>query len=282
MKRWLSLSMIFLVCVNCSTLRDLLKRKEVVEAPKKEEPAPEPQPTRTTARSLEEQSLLGEGTGSLWVARGQSSYLFANNNRRLIGDLVNVQIEGYPKEQIQTKVNVISKLLAKILSEEKEEIHMLQEEIKNQQPQPQTDDNVPNQQPVNNRGLASTPEDPTADMDEEQLAAYRKKQEELKKQQKENAKRLANIGDEQEEIKQLMQAKDFPIQLMPTRITEIHRNGNYRIRGEKPFMIGRREYRLIVSGMLRPEDYEDGGVSAEKLLDPNFEVVTEKKGEQKL
>ena len=43
-------------------------------------------------------------------------------------------------------------------------------------------------------------------------------------------------------------------------------------------MIGKREYKVIVTGLVRPEDFNDAGISAEKILDPQFDIVSSKKG----
>lgn len=63
------------------------------------------------------------------------------------------------------------------------------------------------------------------------------------------------------------------IQVIPTRIIERQADGNYRIKGAQPFMIGKREYKVILTGMVRPEDFNDDGISANKLLDPQYDVV---------
>ncbi|MEM7646449.1 MAG: hypothetical protein AAF203_06040, partial [Pseudomonadota bacterium] len=61
---------------------------------------------RTDHKTLQERSKLAAEAGSLWIERGQGSYLFTQNTNRLIGDLVNVEIRGNPKKQIETKVAV--------------------------------------------------------------------------------------------------------------------------------------------------------------------------------
>lgn len=67
------------------------------------------------------------------------------------------------------------------------------------------------------------------------------------------------------------------IETVPTRIVERQADGNYRMKGQQPFMIGNREYKLIVTGVIRPEDYNDQGVSSNILLDPQYDVVTMRK-----
>ncbi|GIL16692.1 MAG: hypothetical protein BroJett040_04430 [Oligoflexia bacterium] len=70
--------------------------------------------------------------------------------------------------------------------------------------------------------------------------------------------------------------KDEPIQIdtVSTRIVERQPDGNYRIKGQQPFMIGKREYKVLVTGMIRPEDFNDEGVSSNKILDPQYDVVS--------
>lgn len=70
--------------------------------------------------------------------------------------------------------------------------------------------------------------------------------------------------------------KDEPldIQAVPTKIVERLADGNYRVKGQQPFMIGKREYKVIVTGLVRPEDFNDEGVTSSKLLDPQYDVVS--------
>lgn len=193
-------SLFFLVLLStsgCASFWGLFERKEELKTEAASTPAPE-EKKRTTRKSLEEQSMLGEGTGSLWVSRGQQAYLFTNNNQRLLGDLLNIKLEGYPKEQIQTKINTISKLLAEILGEQKQEIEFKQNELKkkldSEDQKPESDE------PVFLRSIASTGEEgqegPTPEQIQEQI--------------KSNNKQLKYIGDESEEIAQLSRLVTYP------------------------------------------------------------------------
>lgn len=78
------------------------------------------------------------------------------------------------------------------------------------------------------------------------------------------------------------EVKDEPldIQSVPTRIVERMPDGNYRVKGAQPFMIGKREYKVNVTGIIRPEDFNDEGVSSEKLLDPQYDVVSLRRSQQ--
>lgn len=84
---------------------------------------------------------------------------------------------------------------------------------------------------------------------------------EAKKPKEEEKGELADVG---------------PVQ---TRIIERLADGNYRIKGQQPFMIGKREYKVLVVGIVRPEDYNDEGISSAKLIDPQFDVVSIRKKE---
>lgn len=89
-----------------------------------------------------------------------------------------------------------------------------------------------------------------------------KKAEEPKKDEKEDKDMLANV------------------QNIPTRIVEKLPDGNYRIKGQQPFMIGKREYKVILTGMIRPEDFNDEGITSTKLLDPQYDVVSIRRNAQ--
>lgn len=70
---------------------------------------------------------------------------------------------------------------------------------------------------------------------------------------------------------------DFDVKTVPTRIVERTVDGNYRVKGSQPFMIGKREYKVIVTGIIKAEDFNDEGVSSTKLLDPKYDIVSNRK-----
>ncbi|NJL26084.1 MAG: flagellar basal body L-ring protein FlgH [Calothrix sp. SM1_5_4] len=73
--------------------------------------------------------------------------------------------------------------------------------------------------------------------------------------------------------------EDFNVKNVPTRIVERTLEGNYRVKGSQPFMIGNREYKVIVTGVVRAEDFNDEGIPASKLLDPKFDIVSARRKE---
>lgn len=77
-------------------------------------------------------------------------------------------------------------------------------------------------------------------------------------------------------------AADFNVKTVPTRIVERTSEGNYRVKGSQPFMVGSREYKVIVTGIVRAEDFNDEGINATKLLDPKFDIVSARRKESEM
>lgn len=75
---------------------------------------------------------------------------------------------------------------------------------------------------------------------------------------------------------------EFNVKNVPTRIVERTVDGNYRVKGDQPFMIKGREYKVIVTGIVRAEDFNEEGIVASKLLDPKFDIVSVKRAEASL
>lgn len=186
---------------------------------------------RMNRQRFEDEADVKADAGSLWVMEGQGAYLFSQNQMRMVGDLLNVKIDGAPKTQLQTKTKVISKLLDRL------------------------------ENPM--RGLASTGPAPAAGAAPATPgapAADAPKAEEAKAGEAPKADGPFNVA------------------VVPTRIVETLKDGSYRVRGMQPFMIGKREYKVIVTGVVRPEDFDDAGIEAGKLLDPQFDIVSSRKG----
>ncbi len=191
---------------------------------------PRRQYKRVTKKTLEEEALLNSGTGSLWVMEGQGAYLFSQNVVRMIGDPVPVRIEGDSKDQLQTKANVIRKLLDQLDARAKAQALARQ------------------RRPA---GKAAPETKPEAGGE------------------KENAEK-ANATVAQKSAKP---QDNFNVNNVTTRVVERTVDGNYRVKGSQPFMIGNREYKVNVTGIVRAEDFNEDGISSKDLLDPNFDIV---------
>lgn len=197
---------------------------------------PRRQYKRVTKQSLQEESQLDDKSGSLWTSEGQGAYLFSQNVLRLVGDPLAVTLEGDPKEQLETKVGVIRKLLKRIEDRQAAAAAALRE-----------------------------PAADKADKDKKPGAPGEKKDE--------GSQAAAPKPPEPDKA-------DFNVNTVPTRIVERTVDGNYRVKGSQPFLIGTREYKVIVTGIVRAEDFNDEGVSATKLQDPKFDIVSARRKEE--
>jgi flagellar L-ring protein FlgH len=198
---------------------------------------------RTTKKDIQDESKLDSNAGSLWVMEGQGAYLFAQNVVRMIGDPIGIRIEGDPRDQLSQKSQVIGDLLKQLEDRRR-------------------------------RAMQRQASDTTAKPD----AEAQKAEAEKAAGKTDPLAALANpttVGRGPAATNE----KDFSVKTVPTRIVERLVDGNYRVRGTQPFMIGNREYRVIVSGIVRAEDFNDEGISATQLLDPNFDIVSSKSTE---
>lgn len=186
---------------------------------------PRRQYKKKTHSSLQQEAQLSPQAGSLWSMEGQGAYLFTQNIMRMVGDPIGIVIEGEPREQLETKVAVIEKLLKRL---EERQLAKIRGPASAEAPQSGAEAGQENK---------PAPTDPNA------------------------AKAESN----------------FKIKNVPTRIIERLVDGNYRVKGSQPVMIGTREYKVIVTGIVRAEDFNDQGLSATKLLDPKFDIVSSRR-----
>ncbi len=191
---------------------------------------------RMNKNKFEDEAEVNAQAGSLWVMEGQGAYLFAQNQTRMMGDLLNVRIEGNPRSQLTSKTKVISKLLER-----------LEAPIRG----PAAAQAAKGVDPA----AAAAPAAPPAEGAEAAKTAGAEK---------------AGTFDPKDPIS--------TVQNVPTRIVEQLKDGSYRVKGVQPFMIGKREYKVIVTGVVRPEDFDDNGIDSSKLLDSQFDIVSSRKG----
>lgn len=188
-------------------------------------------------KEFEDRELRSDNSGSLWTMEGQDSYLFAENNVRLPGDLINVALEGQPEKQLSTKAKVIKDLTKKIEAKRK---------LASQANKPAAGAN-PEAAAAGAEGAAAKP-DPAAGAD---------------------ANKTADAAGEEE----MDMGGDFDVKSIPTRIVEKLSDGNYRVKGSQNFMIGAKEYKVIVTGLVKPADVNNNTVESSKMLDSKFDIV---------
>lgn len=193
---------------------------------------------RTTRESFERDGMLEQDSGSLWVMEGQGSYLFSNNIIRVVGDLVNVELDGGPRSQLTAKVDVIKKLIEKSRRDARREI----------------------------AAVAAAA----------QVAAGAAKTGEIKTESLSPGGQ-PNVGADGKDDDKDDQNQAFEVAIVPSRIIEKSADGSYRIKGSQQFMIGQKEYKVIVTGMVRSSDISDDTIQSSKVLDPRFDIVSTKK-----
>jgi flagellar L-ring protein precursor FlgH len=54
----------------------------------------------------------------------------------------------------------------------------------------------------------------------------------------------------------------------------------YRISGQQSLTIKKRPYKVIATGMVRVEDFDDEGISSGKIFEPQYDVIHIKKTEK--
>jgi flagellar L-ring protein precursor FlgH len=127
--RILALSISMILLCSCASVGKLIKElagsppapvKKVEEPPKdafsqnndfQAYPLPERKYGRMTRETFEQEAKVESDAGSLWVEEGQGSYLFSQNQKRLEGDVLNVNLESQALDQLNSKMNVIADLL---------------------------------------------------------------------------------------------------------------------------------------------------------------------------
>lgn len=196
---------------------------------------------KMTRTRMEEESQLNAQAGSLWMMEGQTSYLFAQNKSRREGDATTIKLEGSNLKFVESKAISAQKLLKKlddrIKAQEEAEIlaqKTLAEAEKNRQPASEGEEK--SAAPV----VAAAPAPaPTAKAEKEVLPKL-------------------DLSD---------------LERIPVRITERTEQG-YRVRGAQSVMISDREYKVITTGIIKPEDFTDDSVSSNKMLDPQFDLIS--------
>lgn len=225
---------------------------------------------RMTRETMEQESDLQASAGSLWQMEGQNSFLFSKNQNHVEGDPTAIKVEGTALKLIEAKVAVIQDLMKELeilrvkaeqdqKNQEQEKIHLAEaEKIKKENEAMMAKDPMydpyAGQYPVDPSAVARAPAadskpDPAKDL-------------------------AADKGDKAAETIDL---KD--VENIPSRIVEKTKDGMYRIRGQQYLTIKKRPYKVIATGLVRPEDFSDTMISSGKLLDPQFDVIHIKRTE---
>ena len=195
---------------------------------------------RMTRNQMESEAHLNPRAGSLWRTEGQGAYLFSENNFRVLGDLLNVKLDGAPHDQLVSKAKIIRELTKKL------------------ERRPATAQNGEQGKPEGDAAAPGAGETKTAET--------------------KPADKPAGPGQvNTDEIDASGDQKPMPVEVVPTRVIERLADGNYRVEGSQSFMVGKREYKVLVAGIVRAQDFNDEFVPATRLMDPKFDIIATKK-----
>lgn len=251
--------------VGCSTKKSVEPLPEVVQKPV-EEPIPKYSDMnnypaaadrnykRMTRDRMEDESDLGATAGSLWKMDGQSSFLFAENKKRKEGDPTSIKMEGAAMKLMEAKVAVVQDLL-KELEKQKAEAEKQRLAIGNDPEFAK----ILAKQGLTPADLQRQPSstDPNAAPDAAAKPA------------------VAKAADAAKDKEEKIDLKD--IEMIPSRIVERTDDGMYRIKGQQYLTIDKRPYKVIATGLVRQEDFDDGAISSGKLVDAQYDIIHIKK-----
>ncbi len=232
-----------------------------------------------TRQKMEDESGLNAGAGSLWVMEGQTSYLFAQNKQRRTGDPTRIKVEGAALKQLETKVSTIQELLAQLEDQRiqaETDLKKMEEDKKTEadrklrlaEIEKEKDNIVTNSLGGLNATAESIQKLAEENVNKRMPAAIVDPK--VKKDQK-----VVATNQKKEEKPDL---KD--IEFIPSRIIEKTPEGMYKISGQQMMTIQKRPYKVIATGLVRPEDFDDQSISSIKIFEPQYEIIHMKKTEK--
>lgn len=213
---------------------------------------------RMTRKKMEEESELYSSAGSLWKMEGQTSYLFAENKHRREGDPTTIKLEGSALKLIENKVAIVQDLLKEL---EKQKIQA-EEETKNADAEKLRLAQIEEEKKLRADRIAKG-EIVVDPMDEELLNLTAEKTSETNR--KPAAITVAKDKDEKTDLKD--------IENIPSKIVEKMSDDTYRIRGQQYLTIKKKPYKVIATALIRAEDFKDDGVSSNKLLEAQYDLI---------
>lgn len=216
---------------------------------------------RMTRERMEFESELNSSAGSLWKMEGQSAFLFAENKHRRQGDPTSIKMEGAALKMVENKVAVIQDLLGR-LDEQRikaEEESRIAGEEKIRLAQYEAEQKFRAEQIA--KGVIK--------VDPEQEAAFAA----LEAQYLADTRKPASVAKEANPAAKADKIDLKEVELIPSKIVEKMAGDTYRIRGQQYLTIKDKPYKVIATAVVRMEDFRDDGVSSNKLLDAQYDVV---------
>lgn len=214
---------------------------------------------RMTRKKMEDESELNSSAGSLWKMDGQTSYLFAENRHRQAGDPTVIKMEDSALKLVENKVMVIQDLLQQLDAQrlKAEEEQKQAEEEKIRLAQIEAEKKLREEQIARGEIVVDPMEDQSLFPQESKPV---------------DARKPSSSSTNDKQVKQeKVDLKE--VESIPSKIVEKISADTYRIRGQQYLMIKNKPYKVIATALVRAEDFNDSGVSSNKLLDAQYEVV---------
>jgi flagellar L-ring protein precursor FlgH len=218
---------------------------------------------RMTRERMEEESALNSSAGSLWKMEGQTSYLFAENKHRREGDPTTIKLEGAAFKFVENKAQVVSELLTQ-LDEQK---RIADEEERKAEAEKQRLAQVEAEKKLRAERIARG-EIVVDPLDEEQANVEAKNDGDYRMPA---SAKTAPVAAKKNAVEEKIDLKD--VENIPAKIVERMGDDTYRIRGQQYITIKKKPYKLIATALIRAEDFNDGSVSSNKLLEAQYDLV---------
>lgn len=218
---------------------------------------------RMTRQRMEDESDLQAGAGSLWVMEGQTSFLFAQNKQHRAGDSTQIKVEGSALKQIEMKVSTIQDLLKELEDQKKSAEEIEKKELSEKQRL--ADIEIEKKRILDNGEARSI--DSAQAMAEERIKSRAPASVAVDKKITEVAKKISK--DDKVDLKD--------IELIPSKIIEKTVDGMFRVTGQQYLNIKKRPYKVIATGLVRPEDFDEQGLSSNKIFEAQYDIIHIKK-----
>ena len=220
---------------------------------------------RMTRQRMEDESDLQSGAGSLWQMDGQTSYLFAQNKQHRPGDPTQIKVEGSALKQIEMKVGTIQDLLKELEGQKKVSEEAEKKEAGEKQ---RLADIETEKKRILDNGEARS-------VDSAQAMAEEKFKTRAVAAVTDDKKVVENIKKSANEDK--VDLKD--IEFIPSKIVEKTADGMFRVTGQQYINIKKRPYKVIATGLVRPEDFDETALSSNKIFEAQYDIIHIKKTE---
>ncbi len=277
-----AISVAFLSCATAPEVKPVEKPPESVDVEPLVKYSTEPNYApvsdrdykRMTRQRMADESSLNAGAGSLWVMEGQTSYLFAQNKQHRPGDPTKIRVEGAALKQLETKVSTIQDLLNE-LEAQKKQAELEQKKIEDDKKKEEYKQLRLAEIEKEKEKIAA---DKTAGADATADKIQKLAEDNVNKRMPAAVEEPVVVVQKEANAPEKPDLKD--VEFIPSRIVEKTAAGLYKISGQQMMTIKKRPYKVIATGLVRPEDFDEMSIGSDKIFEPQYEIIHIKKTEK--